>query len=145
MSIPEKLNLNQIIADICDKLLDNNQLITVKNVQNQFVELYPKLNVTQYLEDNFINSINIWRISKLNNQTTISTNEINPENNLCLRESNDLYKENIKLQKELSRCKREVQFLQAKIKSLNSCYNRQRKEFIMRIQRMLYQSDQSWR
>lgn len=139
MSIEQKLNLNQIVSDICNKLLHDHKLITTKNVQDIFSELYP-LNCYEYLEENFINSINTWRISKLNSET-YSCLEVEGQD--ISNYDNNLYQENHKLKKELSKHKREIQFLQAKIKSINSCYNRQRQEFIMRIQRMLYQANQS--
>ncbi|MGI9214606.1 MAG: hypothetical protein ACR2HS_02820 [Gammaproteobacteria bacterium] len=139
MSIEQKLNLNQIVSDICNKLLHDHKLITTKNVQDIFSELYT-LNCYEYLEENFINSINTWRISKLNSET-YSCLEVEGQD--ISNYDNNLYQENHKLKKELSKHKREIQFLQAKIKSINSCYNRQRQEFIMRIQRMLYQANQS--
>lgn len=137
MSIEQKLNLNQIVSDICNKLLHDHKLITTKNVQDIFSELYP-LNCYEYLEENFIKSINTWRISKLNSETY---SFLDVEGQDISNHDNNLYQENHKLKKELSKQKREIQFLQAKIKSINSCYNRQRQEFIMRIQRMLYQTN----
>ena len=151
MSIEQKLNLNQIVSDICNKLLHDHKLITTKNVQDIFFELYP-LNCNEYLEENFINSINIWRISKLNSESynflevqeqDINNNDNNDHNDHNENNNNNLYQENHKLKQELSKYKREIQFLQAKIKSINSCYNRQRQEFILKIQRMLYQANQS--
>lgn len=136
--IPAKLNLNQIITKICDQLLAEHKLITIKNVRNLFFTLYP-LNTNEYSEENFISSINSWRIYNLNNSyndCNISNKSI-PNNKLY----NNLHEENNNLKKELFKYKRKIQFLQAKIQSLNSCYNRQRKEFILKLQRMLYQAN----
>lgn len=43
-----------------------------------------------------------------------------------------------KCSRQLINANREIQFLKAKIKALNSFYSRQRQEFIMRIEGMLY-------
>lgn len=156
MGAPEKLDLNHIVTDICNNLLHNNKLITVKNVYNEFVSIYSTLNTQnthEYLEENFINSINLWRMSLLNKEGSnfseikpfhLNNNHFNDVHSIEANdnvESNSLYKENNALKKELSMYKREIQFLQAKIKSINNCYSRQRKDLIMRIQRMLCQKE----
>lgn len=114
-------DLQSTVCDICNKLLTDNSLITTKVVLSILSKMH---NFDQINQDKITEIINLWRLSRISAATEQQHQQI-PNNN-----SN--YK------KQLLKAKREIQFLKAKMKALNSFYNRQRQEFIMRIEGMLY-------
>lgn len=129
-------DLQSTICDICNKLLNDNRLITTKNVLSMLSELHSD-QIDNYTEENIAGIINFWRLSKIDGSITHQINE-NTDSTPHLHDYRSLYQKNSKYRKQLVKAKREIQFLKAKMKALNSFYNRQRQEFIMRIEGMLY-------
>ena len=108
-------DLQNKITKVCEDLLSNNKLITTKSVLAKLFESSTGP-IDIGLEDYIAKIINNWRLSKIIKPASTTKN----------------YK------KKLIKANREIQFLKAKIKALNSFYNRQRQELIMRIEGMLY-------
>ncbi len=129
-------DLKSKVHGICGQLVNNNQLVTTKTVLSALSKDNYNL-ADGSMEECIARLINFWRISKLSLGDEIEINKnIDPTKNL--HNHHNLYQQNCKYRKQLVNAKREIQFLKAKIKALTSFYNRQRKEFIMRIEGMLY-------
>lgn len=162
MSIDLSVNINKVVTDMCNQLLVEQQLITTKSLIIKLNELHP--NISSCCSEELIASeINSWRIANLkenlgkniiehediydSSENTIiqhkdsqyKTTKINWMNKLNKPEyKSELQSEHI-YKKKLIRAKREIQILKAKIQALQSFYDRQRKELVMRIEGMLYQ------
>jgi hypothetical protein len=128
--------LQDKICHICNQLWTNNQLITTKAVIAELSKL-PDNCWKSSCEENINTIINFWRLSRIkdNNSSAVTfTSDIAKNFYGCP----SLYQKNCRYREKLIKARREIRFLKAKMKALNSFYNRQRQEFIMRIEGMLY-------
>ena len=129
-------NLQTKVCDICNKLLKDNKLITTKVVLSILSETYSD-HLDNVNEESIAGIINCWRLSRIDvSKIQQISGNINSIPNF--HDYSALYQKNSRYRKQLFKARREIQFLKAKMKALNSFYNRQRQEFIMRIEGMLY-------
>ena len=135
-------DLQTKIYNICNQLLTDNNLITTKSVLSRLLEvqviqsIHVDSNIDN-MQDYVSNTINSWRLSRFRKQTQ----QTSENSKKIVKNSSNVYILQQKLsnyKKQLVKANREVQFLKAKLKSLNSFYRRQRQELIMRIEGMLY-------
>ena len=138
-------DLQDKIYNICNILLNNNKLITTKSVLLMLSELQTEQGNSKInnVEDYITKVVNLWRLSRVGQsiQSIQLIKSASNDNNIEDKNYRELYKNHQKLSKcnkQLIKANREIQFLKAKIKALNSFYSRQRQEFIMRIEGMLY-------
>lgn len=157
MGIKTMDELHSKVYDICDQLVANNKLVTAKMVLS-VIDKIPEMikstncdanlnlltkqkiyklefnNTNNHLDENNISGIiNSWRLSRI-----ISANNKKVANKNSCKKSLNSNNCIFKFRQQLIQAKREIRILKAKIKALNSFYNRQRQEFIMRIEGMLY-------
>jgi len=137
MGLDVAQDLRSRVCDICNKLLDDSKLVTTKTVLSILYELQSD-QIDNATEDNIAGIINFWRLSRLDTSSQQQANSYSTEQVKVFHDYHSLYQKNSKYRKQLVKAKREIQFLKAKMKVLNSFYNRQRQEFIMRIEGMLY-------
>lgn len=135
-------NFKSDINSICDKLLQENKLITTKNVIDA-LSLSLGQQIDPSTEEYVTKIISSWRLSRLQKSIEVIPEIVKPTANALMHVERrvDYHKICRKLSrysKHLIKAKREIKFLRAKIKALNSFYSRQRQEFIMRIEGMLY-------
>lgn len=136
-------NFKSNINNICDKLLSENKLITTKNVIDALSSSLEQP-VDQNAEEYVTKFINVWRLSRLQRSVEVIPQQVKPaDNNMLINVDHrisyhKIYRKLSRYSNKLIKAKREIKFLRAKIKALNSFYNRQRQEFIMRIEGMLY-------
>lgn len=135
-------NFKSDINSICDKLLQENKLITTKNVIDALsLSLGQQIDLS--MEEYVTKIISSWRLYRLQKSIAVIPEIVKPTANelMHVKRRVDYHKICRKLSrysKHLIKAKREIKFLRAKIKALNSFYSRQRQEFIMRIEGMLY-------
>ena len=128
-------DLQSKICKACDTLLKSNKLVTTKSVLSILFELSSE-QIDHKMEDYITRAINLWRLSKVGKTIQVSHNSLDKA--IKARDPRNLYQKLVKYRKNLVKANREILFLKAKIKALNSFYTRQRQEFIMRIEGMLY-------
>lgn len=136
MGIEVISELQSKIYNICNQLLNENKLVTTKIVLS-ILSSQDGCQLNNVTEENVSGIVNLWRLSKIDPSTKQTANG-NIDYNHNIRDYHLLYQKNSKFRKQLVQSKREIQFLKAKIKALNSFHNRQRQELIMRIEGMLY-------
>lgn len=131
-------NLQSKINNICDTLSAANKLITTKTVVAVLSESLEHP-VDFSLEERITKIINLWRLSRVQKSVDVIPSAIESVVNRDYKiDYHKICRKFSKCSKQLIKAKREIQFLKAKIRALNSFYNRQRQEFIMRIEGMLY-------
>jgi hypothetical protein len=136
MGIEVISELQSKIYNICNQLLNDNKLVTTKIVLS-ILSSQDGCRLNNINEENISGIVNLWRLSKIDPSAKQTAND-NIDYNHNIRDYHLLYQKNSKFRKQLVQTKREIQFLKAKIKALNSFHNRQRQELIMRIEGMLY-------
>ena len=132
-------DLQEKVCNICNLLLNNNKLVTSKSVTIMLIELMPDLSNRIDLEDCIIKMINLWRLSRVGQlmpSTELSANDTKDKNYSDLYYQ--AYQKLSRYSKQLIKANKEIQFLKAKIKAINSFYSKQRSECIMRIESMLH-------
>lgn len=135
-------NFKSNVNSICDKLLNENKLITTKNVIDALsasLEQPIDPNAQEYVTK----IINVWRLSRLQQSIEVIPKIVKPTVKKLINadpriDYHKICRKLSRYSRQLIKAKREIKFLRAKIKALNSFYNRQRQEFIMRIEGMLY-------
>lgn len=126
-------DLKEKIHAICEVLLKKQKLITTKSVLLILAEANINVNINNNIEELVAKFISSWRLSKITSVKPMVSFKRNYE-----KSYRTVCQKYAKQHKQLISTTREVQLLKAKIKALNSFYNRQRQEFIMRIEGMLY-------
>ena len=136
MGIEVISELQSKIYNICNQLVNDNKLVTTKIVLS-ILSGQEDCQSNNINEENIAGIVNLWRLSKIDPSVKQTSND-NLEYNHNTRDYHLLYQKNSNIRKQLVQNKREIRFLKAKIKALNSFHNRQRQELIMRIEGMLY-------